>query len=444
MRLQEIFCEKCGGEHYVKDCQDSGPFYVNEEAPVNQVGVQNRPRNDPYSNTYNPVWRQHPNFSWGGPGSQTRPQGGQQYSKQPMYRHEPRDEKSSLEQMMSKFISATDTRLQNQDESIKGLENQIGQLAKMITSREPGTLPSNTKTNPKEQVNAIELRSEKKLEPREGATDTSTGNSSNSTPAPTAQSKIVIPPPFPAALKKAKLDAQFGKFLEVFKKLHINIIFADDLMQMPSSAKFLKDILANKRKLKDHMTRNLTENCSAIVQNKIPKKLKDPGSFSIPCMIGDVVFQKALCDLGASINLMPLSVCKKLGLGEPKRTKMSLQLADRSVKYPRGVIEDVLVKVGKFMFPTDFVVLDMEEDKETPLILGRTFIATGKAVIEVQEGKLRLRVGKEEITFNVFNALKHTLHTNDCFIVDSSDSLVCQFVQDAMKDPLEATLTTEL
>ncbi|XP_073279512.1 uncharacterized protein [Primulina huaijiensis] len=318
-----------------------------------------------------------------------------------MYRSDPpREENSDLEQMMSKFISSTETRLQNQDASIKGLENQIGQLAKMIASREPGTLPSNTETNPKEHVEAIALRRGNVLEQEEKekedqgkeAVDTHTGKFSNSTPAPTAQSKIVIPPPFPAALKKAKLDAQF-------------------------------DILANKRKLEVHMTVKLTENCSALVQNQIPPKLKDPGSFSIPCMIGDVVFPKALCDLGASINLMPLSVLRKLELGEPKLTQMSLQLADGSVKHPRGVREDVLVKVGKFTFPTDFVVLDIEEDREMPLILGRPFLATGKAVIEVQEGKLRLRVGKEEITFNVFNALKHTLHTNDCFIVDSSDSL---------------------
>ncbi|XP_073031153.1 uncharacterized protein [Primulina eburnea] len=161
-------------------------------------------------------------------------------------------------------------------------------------------------------------------------------------------------------------------------------------------------------------------------------------------MIGDFVFHKALCDLGASINLMPLSVFRKLGLSEPKPTQMSLQLADESVKHPRRVKEDVLVKVGKFAFPIDFVVLDMEEDREMPLILGRPFLATSKAVIEVQEGKLRLRVGKEEITFNVFNPLKHTLHINDCFIVDSSDSLLCQFVQDVMKDSLKVTLTTEL
>ncbi|XP_075498035.1 uncharacterized protein LOC142536422 [Primulina tabacum] len=164
------------------------------------------------------------------------------------------------------------------------------------------------------------------------------------------------------------------------------------------------------------MAVNLTENCSALVQNKIPPKLKDPGSFSIPCVIGDIVFHKALCDLGASINLMPLSVFSKLGLGEPKPTRMSLQLADRSVKYSRGVIEDVLVKVDKFIFPEDFVVLDMEEDVEMPLIFGRPFLATGK----------------------------HTLHTDNCFRIDAVDLLVCNFVHEAMQDPLETTLTTEL
>ncbi|XP_075499265.1 uncharacterized protein LOC142537653 [Primulina tabacum] len=139
-----------------------------------------------------------------------------------------------------------------------------------------------------------------------------------------------------------------------------------------------QDILANKKKLEDHMMVNLTENCSALVQNKIPPKLKDPWT---------------LCDLGASINHMPLSVFRKLGLGEPKPTRMSLQLVDRFVKYPWGVIEDVLVKIDKFIFPADFVVLDMEEDMEMPLILGRPFLATGKALIDVQEGKLRMLLG---------------------------------------------------
>ncbi|KAL5555317.1 hypothetical protein UlMin_037553 [Ulmus minor] len=145
---------------------------------------------------------------------------------------------------------------------------------------------------------------------------------------------------------------------------------------MPKYAKFLKEVLSNKRRLEGNEKVMLTEECSAILQRKLPQKLKDPGSFTIPCTIGDFEFDKVLCDLGASINLMPLSIFRKLGLGEVKPTTVTLQLADRSIKHPRGIIEDVLVNVDKFIFPADFIVLDMEEDREVPLILGRPFLAT--------------------------------------------------------------------
>ena len=130
------------------------------------------------------------------------------------------------------------------------------------------------------------------------------------------------------------MDKQFEKFLEEFKKLHINIPFADALAQMPSYAKFMKEILSNKRRLDEHETVMLTEESSAILQNKLPPKLKDPGSFTIPCTIGSLYFEQSLCDLGASINLMTYSIFRELGLGEAKPTRMSLQLADRSVKHP--------------------------------------------------------------------------------------------------------------
>ncbi|XP_073138025.1 uncharacterized protein [Henckelia pumila] len=364
-------------------------------------------------------WRQHPNFSWGG--QNNKPYGNKNYG-----RH-PQEEKSSLEQMMQKFISSTETGMKNQDASIKNLENQIGKLAKTISSRDQGTLPSDTEKNPKEQVKAIELRSGKTVEPAPQI---------EKEPELAASEKIL-------AIKKAKLDSQFGKFLEVFKKLNINIPFADALMQMPSYAKFLKEILSNKRKLEEHAMISLTENCSALVQNKIPLKQKDPGSFSIPCVINDIQFHKALCDLGASINLMPYSVFRKLSLGEPKSTRMSLQLADRSIKYPRGIIEDVLVNVDKFIFPVDFVVLDMEEDLDMPLILGRPFLATGKALIDVQKGELLLRVGEEKISFDVFNALKFYQNNEECFQLDVVDSLLFDYVQDTFQEPLEAALISE-
>ncbi|XP_073220002.1 uncharacterized protein [Cicer arietinum] len=182
--------------------------------------------------------------------------------------------------------------------------------------------------------------------------------------------------PFPQRLKKEETEKQFGKFLDVFKKLQINIPFAEALEQMPTYAKFMKEILSKKRKIGGE-TVMLTEACSAILQRKLPPKLKDPGSFSIPCAIGNRTFGKALCDLGASVSLMPLSIYKKLGIGKVKDTQLMLQFADRSMKHPYGVVEDVLVKVDKFIFPVDFVVLDMEEDNDIPLILGRPFLAIG-------------------------------------------------------------------
>ena len=188
------------------------------------------------------------------------------------------------------------------------------------------------------------------------------------------------------------MDNQFSKFIEIFKKLHINIPFAEALEQMPGYMKFMKDILSKKRKLGDYETVALSEECSAILQKKLPPKLKDPGSFTIPCAIGNSVFEKALYDLSASIILMPWSIFKKLKLGETRPTIVTLQLVDQSLTRPRGIIEDVPMKVDKFILPTDFIILDMEEDKEVPIILGRPFLATGRALINVKKGEIKLRV----------------------------------------------------
>ncbi|XP_070030047.1 uncharacterized protein [Nicotiana sylvestris] len=131
------------------------------------------------------------------------------------------------------------------------------------------------------------------------------------------------------------------------------------------------------------------------------QKMSDPGSFTIPCTVGSYAFAKALCDLGASINLMPLAVYTKLGIGRARPTLMLLQLADRTVKRPTGILDDVLVQVGKFVFPTDFVILDCQVDEEIPLILGRPFLATGRALIDCETGELKMRLNDEEVIFNV-------------------------------------------
>ena len=221
--------------------------------------------------------------------------------------------------------------------------------------------------------------------------------------------------PFPQRLQKSRREEQFSKFLDIFKKIEINIPFAEVISQRPLYAKFLKEILSKKRKIAEEGIVNLTTTCNVIIQKKLPAKMKDPSSFTIPCSIGKYEFKKALCDYGASINLMPLSVVQRLILGELTPTAITLQMADRSMAQPEGILE---VKVGKFVFPVDFVVMKMEEDTQVPLLLGRPFLATGAALIYVQKGELTLRVRNEAVLFNINRSLEHpNLGSDSCMAV---------------------------
>ena len=136
---------------------------------------------------------------------------------------------------------------------------------------------------------------------------------------------------------------------------------------MSNYVKFLKEILSKKKKVAEEGIVNLTATCSAVIQRSLSAKMKDPSSFTIPCSIGKYEFKKALCDFGANINLMPLSVVHRLNLGELLPTTITLQMANRSMAQPEGVLEDVLVKVGKFIFHVDFVIMKMEEDTQVPI-----------------------------------------------------------------------------
>ncbi|GJR00466.1 DNA-directed DNA polymerase [Tanacetum coccineum] len=172
------------------------------------------------------------------------------------------------------------------------------------------------------------------------------------------------------------------KIFQIFQDLRFDISFADALLLMPRFAPTIRNLLMNKEKLLELAKIPLNENCSAMLHKKLPEKIGDPNKFLIPCNFPGLDVCHALADLGVSINLMPLSFWKKLSLPELTPTRMTLELADRSITHPKGLAEDVFVKVGKFHFPTDFVVVDFEADPRDPLILGRSFLRTGRALID--------------------------------------------------------------
>eukprot|EP00257_Ricinus_communis_P019971 XP_015579103.1 uncharacterized protein LOC107261818 [Ricinus communis] len=204
-----------------------------------------------------------------------------------------------------------------------------------------------------------------------------------------------------------KVDQQFVKFLDLFNQFRINLPFIEAISQMPNYTKFLKEILSNKRKLEDLGLVTLNEECSAILQNKLLVKRRDPGSFIVPCIIGDLLINDTLADLCASINLLPSSLFKKLGLSEPKPTRMSIQLADKTVKYPRGIFEDVLVKMC--------------------------------------DVNLRLKVGDETITFDLSTSMRHSLnHDDTVYSVDILDDIVESPLQEILfDDPLQIALQAD-
>nr|GFB78263.1 reverse transcriptase domain-containing protein [Tanacetum cinerariifolium] len=185
---------------------------------------------------------------------------------------------------------------------------------------------------------------------------------------------------------------------------------------MPKFASTIKSLLAKKDKLFELAKVLLNENCSAMLLKKLPEKLGDLGKFLIPCDFPGMEVCHALADLGASINLMPLSIWKKLSLSELTPTRMTLELADRSITRPKRVAEDVFFKVGKFHFPTDFIVVDFEADPRVPLILGRSFLRTGRALIHVYGEEITLRVNDESITFNLNQTMRYSLTYNDTLV----------------------------
>ncbi|CAM8915699.1 unnamed protein product [Rhodiola kirilowii] len=207
---------------------------------------------------------------------------------------------------------------------------------------------------------------------------------------PVLMRKYVPMVPFPQRLNKSKLDVHFKRFVEMLKKLYVTLPFHEVIAQNPIYAKFLKDIASGRRVIEESSMVALNHECSALFSEQIPLKMKDPGRFTIPCSIGAVSFEHPLADLGASVSVMPLATFYKLGLEGMKATKMVMQLADGTTRNPKGLIENVPIKIDKFHIPCDFVVMDTGSNLNTSLIFGRPFLATAGFKVDLGKGKLTL------------------------------------------------------
>ncbi|CAM8942378.1 unnamed protein product [Rhodiola kirilowii] len=386
-------------------------------------------------------------------GQQNQNSGGYSYQPQQPKQQET-SRSSSLEAMMASFMADSerraqeaDRRAQEQDRRVKELEqtirmigNQVAQQADSAT-REHGKLPSKPEHNPRESVNAITLGGGEHIEmlpahatrspaaksaldstPAEGETSKEAENRAKNS-APTVEPAPYMPPiPFPQRLKGARRDKEFMQFVDKVRTLYITMPFTDAITQIPTYAQFMKEIMSGKRKIDGTENVALSEECSAASHQPMPPKLQDSGSFSIPCDIGGIVVRRALCDLGASVSIMPYSMYAKLKLGDLCPTNVTIRLADRSCRLPRGILKDVPVKVKNLYFPADFIVLDISEDVDIPIILGRPFLYTAKAVIDMDRGSLALRIGNERVVFDLPDMSKNPSLFADCGKLDCTDA----------------------
>ncbi|XP_070017149.1 uncharacterized protein [Nicotiana sylvestris] len=248
------------------------------------------------------------------------------------------------------------------------------------------------------------------------------------------------PPPYLQRITKKNSENQFKTFIDMMKSLSINMMLVEAFEQISGYEKFMK-VLMTKKRLMNYETIKMTHQVNTILHSMGPK-LEDPGAFTIPCTIGSADFTKALCDLGASIHLMPYSVFKTLGIVQPRPTFMRLQMADRTMKRPLGIIDDVLVHVYKFILPVDFVILDCKVDYEVPIILGRPFLATGKALVDVKADELTFWVGDKNVVFHVCKSMRQPNSNEVCSFVDFVTDVIVYDASATMnvEDKLEAVL----
>ena len=327
-----------------------------------------------------------------------------------------------MESTLNKRIDGLESSL---NQKIENLQYFITRITNLLEVQEKGRFPPQTLSNPKgvheigsssnsrmDEVKAIiTLRSGKEIEQPVPKIAEETKKEKEAEPE-----RIIIredsmkkhmPPPFPQALRGKKKITNQTEIWEVLRQVKVNIPLLDMIKQVPTYENFLKDLCTVKRGLGIEKKAFLTEQVSAIIHSKTPVKYKDPGSPTISVNIGGTYIDKALLDLGASVNLLPYLVYKQLDLGELKPTNITLSLADRLIKIPKGIVEDVLVKVDKFYYPVDFVVLDTEPiavgPNHVPIILGRPFLATSNAIINCRNGVMQLTFGNMTLELYSFH-----------------------------------------
>ncbi|XP_016192427.1 uncharacterized protein LOC107633298 [Arachis ipaensis] len=306
--------------------------------------------------------------------------------------------------------------------SIQNLEIQVGQLSKRIPEAPSNTLPSNTEVNPRKEYkcDTMEAEAEPKEAPateelEENKAQEETGGATMHVPMEMKEPKEQSSP----NVQKEPEDEQLAQFLAILRKLQVNISFGEELEKKPPYMASLKNAIAEKTTQNGDEMVVLTNECSALVQKMLPQKMPDPGSILIPCTIGTITFENALCNLGSSIDLMPLSMMRKLGIQEVHPTKISLEMADMSLKRAYGMVKNVLIKVKYLYLPADFVILDNGEDRDNFIILGRPFLATTKALIDVKKGELILRLWEDHILFMISNPYS---------LLDKGDTIVQHLV----------------
>lgn len=209
----------------------------------------------------------------------------------------------------------------------------------------------------------------------------------------------------------------------VVGELQEHLIFVEVIKRVSSLRRLLKEILSNRISREDGVI-HLIHECGAILQNKILRKVGDLGPFTLPCLIGDLSFKRCLCDLGASISLIPLSISRKLGLNCFKPSHITLVLADRSVIFPKRLLEKILVQIGKCWIQTDFIILKLDEEPENPIILGRPFLATAGAIVNVKEEKINLHLDDLFMKFNVNNIIKIPSISGQSFWLQAVEEVV--------------------